>query len=76
MLKKSLIMFKKCAYNCQYIFHYAQVKPTIILLTKIDTIVDAAISALAIHVFGFESGYIPADWQIKGRLPATCDCVH
>ena len=35
MLKKSLIMLNKCTYNSQYIAHYAQVEPTIIL-TKTD----------------------------------------
>ena len=35
MLKKSLIMLQKCTYNSQYIAHYAQVEPTI-MLTKTD----------------------------------------
>ena len=35
MLKKSLIMLKKCTYNSQYIAHYAQVELTI-MLTKTD----------------------------------------
>ena len=35
MLKKSLIMLKKCTYNSQSIAHYAQVEPTI-MLTKTD----------------------------------------
>ena len=35
MLKKSLIMLQKCTYNSQYIAHYAQVEPTI-MLTKPD----------------------------------------
>ena len=29
-------MLKKCTYNSQYIAHYAQVEPTIIMLTKAD----------------------------------------
>ena len=33
MLKKSLIMLNKCTYNSQYIAHYAQAEPTI-MLTK------------------------------------------
>ena len=33
MLKKSLTMLKKCAYNSQYVAHYAQVELTI-MLTK------------------------------------------
>ena len=28
MLKKSLIMLKKCTYSSPYIAHYAQVEPT------------------------------------------------
>ena len=32
MLKKSLIMLQKYTYNSQYIAHYAQVEPTIMLI--------------------------------------------
>ena len=76
-------MLKKCTYNSQYISHYAQVEPTIILTktdmrceeTQFNTLSStAAISAL--HVFGFESGY-----QLIGKLKVNyqllnCDCVH
>ena len=37
MLKKSLIMLKKCTYNSQYIAHYAQVEPTIMCSNKLKT---------------------------------------
>ena len=32
MLKKFLIMLKKCTYNSQHTAHYAQVEPIIILI--------------------------------------------
>ena len=46
MLKKSLIMLKKCTYNSQYnITHYAQIEPT--MLTKTEVRYEsAAISVL------------------------------
>ena len=63
MLKKSLIMLQKCTHNSQYIAHYAQVEPTIILTktnvrheeTQLHYHKSAAISILHVHVFGFEN---------------------
>ena len=70
MLKKSLIMLKKCTYNSQYIAHYACSSWTDYNINKnqyetwrdlITLSLSVAISVLhmtlIIIVFGFESGH-------------------
>ena len=65
MLKKYLIMLKKCTYNnSQYIAHYAQVELSIMLtetdmrheeIHAVTLSLSAAISVY--HVLGFKSGH-------------------
>ena len=63
MLKKSLIMLKKCTYNSQYIAHYAQGELTI-MLTETDIRHEETqlhyhrVQPFQFyHVLGFKSGH-------------------